>query len=389
MKISSEEYYSDSEWKLFKQEAAKYQTPFLLVNLDIVKKSYQEVEKFFPFSDVYYAVKANPASEIITLLDSLGCNFDIASIYEMESVLACGVKPDKISFGNTIKKLSDIRLAYSKGLRLFATDSEDDLRSIAAAAPGSNIYVRILTEGTATADWPLSRKFGCHPDMATDLLLLARKLKLNPYGVSFHVGSQQRDVGTWDTAISITKYIFDYMADEGINLEMINLGGGLPANYISQTNPLEVYASEIKRYLEEDFGENMPRIIMEPGRSLVGNAGVLISEVVTVARKSRVAVDRWIFLDAGKFNGLVETWDECIKYPLVCEKADFTCEDGVLAGPTCDSQDIMYEHYRYRIPVNLCPGDRIYWLTAGAYTASYASVDFNGFPPLKTHFIGE
>ena len=122
--------------------------------------------------------------------------------------------PDRISFGNTIKKAKDIRAFYQKGVRMFATDSEADLRNIAKAAPGSRIYARILTEGTLTADWPLSRKFGCESDMAMDLLILARDLGLEPYGVSFHVGSQQREIGAWDAALGKVKVIFNRLWEE-------------------------------------------------------------------------------------------------------------------------------------------------------------------------------
>lgn len=147
-------------------------------------------------------MKANPATEITELLRDKGSNFDIASIYELDKVMKTGVGPERISYGNTIKKSKDIRYFYEKGVRLFATDSEADLRNIAKAAPGAKVYVRILTEGSTTADWPLSRKFGCQTDMAMDLLILARQLGLEPYGISFHVGSQQRDISVWDAAIA-------------------------------------------------------------------------------------------------------------------------------------------------------------------------------------------
>ncbi|MFA6104785.1 MAG: ornithine decarboxylase, partial [Victivallaceae bacterium] len=167
----------------------------------------------------------------------------------------------------------------------------------------------------------------------------------------------------------------------------INLGGGFPANYVVKTNPMEAYSEEITRYLQEDFGEDLPEIILEPGRYLAGEAGVLVSEVVLVSRKSRLNVDRWVYLDVGKFNGLIETWDESIKYPIYCEKRSSNMGNVIIAGPTCDSQDIMYESYLYKMPMNLAAGDRLYWLTTGAYTTSYCSVEFNGFPPLKTYYV--
>ena len=387
MSIKVEDYFDRDTFKKMKAFADQKETPFVVIDTQTIARSYDQLGNCFPFAKIYYAVKANPAVEIIDLLKDKGSNFDIASIYELDKVLNQGVGPERVSYGNTIKKARDIRYFYEKGVRLFATDSEADLRNIAKAAPGSKIYVRILTEGSNSADWPLSRKFGCNPDMALDLLILAKQLGLVPYGISFHVGSQQRDIDVWDAAIAKVKVIFERLKEEDdITLQMINMGGGFPANYIAKTNDLETYAEEITRFLKEDFGDDLPEIILEPGRSLIANAGILVSEVVLVARKSRTAVERWVYTDVGKFSGLIETMDEAIKYPIWTEKKG-EMEEVVIAGPTCDSADIMYENYKYGLPLNLASGDRLYWLSTGAYTTSYSAVEFNGFPPLKAYYL--
>jgi len=381
------DYYDQATFDRMKAFADNMDTPLLVVDTATVSRQYDELVNAFPYGNVYYAVKANPAVEVLSLLRDKGSNFDIASIYELDKVMALGVGPERISYGNTIKKSRDIRYFYDKGVRMFATDSEADLRNIAKAAPGSRVYVRILTEGTQTADWPLSRKFGCQTDMAMDLLIMARALGLEPYGVSFHVGSQQRDIGTWDAAIAKVKVIFERLREEdGIELKMINMGGGFPANYIAKTNELTTYAEEITRYLHEDFGDDLPQIILEPGRSLISNAGILVSEVVLISRKSRTGLNRWVFTDVGLFQGLIETLGEAIKFPVWTDKKG-ELEECVLAGPTCDSADIMYEDYKYPMPLNLSIGDRLYWFSTGAYTTSYSSVEFNGFPPLQAYYI--
>lgn len=388
--INVNEFYDDVVWNSIYQETLKHETPFVVVSLQLIKQKYLELTSNFPNAKVYYAVKSNPASQIISLLRDLGSCFDVASRYELDKLLSLNVDPSKISYGNTIKKDVDIKYFYDHGVRLFATDSDYDLINISKFAPNSDVFCRILVEGGETADWPLSRKFGCHPDMAIDLLYKAKQIGLNPVGVSFHVGSQQRDIGAWDSAIAKVQYIFQYLKEQcNVNLSLINMGGGFPANYISRTNTLDVYAKEIKRYLADTFvDEPCPNIIFEPGRSLVAEAGVLVSSVVLISQKTNTGVDRWLYIDAGKFNGLVETWDECIKYPLyVPNRTGEDCEDFIIAGPTCDSQDVMYETYRNPLPVDIQPKDRIYWLTCGAYTSSYASVEFNGFPPIKTYFI--
>ncbi len=387
MTVKIEDYFPRATFQKMKAFADQHETPFVVIDTETISKAYDDLRAGFEFAKVYYAVKANPAVEIIDLLRDKGSSFDIASIYELDKVMSRGVGPERISYGNTIKKSRDIRYFFEKGVRMFATDSEADLRNIAKAAPGAKVYVRILTEGSTTADWPLSRKFGCQTDMAMDLLILARQLGLEPYGISFHVGSQQRDISVWDAAIAKVKVIFERLKEEdGIELKMINMGGGFPANYITRTNSLETYAEEIIRFLKEDFGDELPEIILEPGRSLIANAGILVSEVVLVARKSRTAVERWVYVDVGKFSGLIETMDESIKFPIYAEKKG-EVEEVVIAGPTCDSADIMYENYKYGLPLNLAIGDRLYWLSTGAYTTSYSAVEFNGFPPLKAYYI--
>ena len=387
MPINLEEYIDPKTFEKIMAFSEDKDTPFLVVDTDTVLSKLEELETLFPFAKIYYAVKANPATEILKMMRDKNINFDIASTYELDRVMSLGISPERICFGNTIKKSKDVRYFYEKGIRMFATDSEADIRSIAKAAPGSRVYVRILTEGTFTADWPLSRKFGCQSDMAMDLIILAKDLGLIPYGLSFHVGSQQRDIGAWDAAIGKVKVIYErLMEEDGIELKMINLGGGFPASYLTKTNELSLYAQEITRFLTESFGETLPEIILEPGRSLVADAGVLVCEVVLISRKSRTALNRWVFTDVGKFSGLIETLDEAIKYPVYSGRKG-EVEEAIIAGPTCDSMDILYEDYKYPLPLNLAISDRLYWLSTGAYTSTYSSVEFNGFPPLKTYCI--
>lgn len=386
--FNREEYVTDSEWNAFLEASKDFATPNIFINTNSIHHRFVQLRDSFPYAHIYYAVKSNPGIPVLQLLDKLGSNFDIASRYELDRVLSLGISPDRTSYGNTIKKATDIAYFYEKGVRMYATDSKEDLKNIAKYAPGSRIYVRILVENSSTADWPLSRKFGCHPDMAYDLLVMARDLGLTPYGISFHVGSQQRDIGQWNDAIAKTKYLFESIEEEeGIKLSMINMGGGFPAHYIQPTNELQEYASEITRYLQDDFGDDIPMIVFEPGRSLVGDSGILSSEVVLISRKNNTALQRWVFLDTGKFNGLIETLDESIKYPVITEKDGGKEGEVILAGPTCDSADIMYENEKYKMPVDLKIGDKVYWLSTGAYTSSYASVCFNGFPPIKTYYM--
>ena len=360
--------------------------PCLVVDLDVVRENYAAFAKAMPDSRVFYAVKANPEPELLSLLVSLGSCFDTASIAEIEMVLAAGATAERISFGNTIKKERDIARAYALGVRLFAVDCKAEVEKIGRAAPGARVFCRILSDCVG-AEWPLSRKFGCEPAMEVDVLEHALKLGLEPYGVSFHVGSQQRNQHAWDRALASAAAVFRECGERGINLAMVNLGGGFPTKYLRNVPTVKTYGTAIFRALRKHFGNRIPETIIEPGRGMVGNAGVIEAEVVLVSKKSEEDDVRWVYLDIGKFGGLAETMDESIRYPIRTQRDGDGTAPCVLAGPTCDSADVMYEKVPYMLPVSLEIGDRVLIEGTGAYTATYASVAFNGFAPLPTYNI--
>jgi ornithine decarboxylase len=361
--------------------------PRLVVDLDVVRDNYQNFAKALPDTRVFYAVKANPAPEVLSLLAALGSCFDAASVPEIEMVLAAGGTADRISYGNTIKKERDIARAYALGVRLFAVDCQAEVEKIARAAPESRVFCRILSDCVG-AEWPLSRKFGCEPAMAVDVLEHAHRLGLEPYGVSFHVGSQQRNPHAWDRALASAAAVFRDCGERGMTLSMVNLGGGFPTKYLKNVPTVKTYGAAIFRALRRHFGNRIPETIIEPGRGMVGNAGVIEAEIVLVAKKSENDDVRWVYLDIGKFGGLAETMDESIRYPIRTPR-DGRGEVGpcVLAGPTCDSADVMYEREPYLLPVSLEIGDKVLIEGTGAYTATYSAVAFNGFAPLKTFHI--
>ncbi|MGP0092694.1 MAG: type III PLP-dependent enzyme [Xanthobacteraceae bacterium] len=360
--------------------------PCLVVDLDVVRDNYTAFAKALPDTRVFYAVKANPAPELLSLLVRLGSCFDTASVAEIEMVLAAGASPDRISFGNTIKKERDVARAYELGIRLFAVDCLAEVEKIARAAPGAKVFCRILCDCVG-AEWPLSRKFGCDPAMAVDVLEHAHRLKLEAYGVSFHVGSQQRNTKSWDRALTAAASVFRACAERGITLGMVNLGGGFPTRYLKDVPSVRAYGMAIFRALRKHFGNRIPETIIEPGRGMVGNAGVIEAEVVLVSKKSEQDEVRWVYLDIGKFGGLAETMDESIRYPIRTPHDAAPLVPCVLAGPTCDSADVMYEKEPYLLPVSLEIGDKVLIEGTGAYTATYSSVAFNGFQPLKTYHI--
>ena len=360
-------------------------TPCVVIDLDVVRQRHGALRDMLPDATIYYAVKANPAPQVIGVLAAEGCHFDMASEGEIQRCAGLGIPADRFCFGNTIKRERDIVYARSLGVDLFAFDAAAEMEKLARAAPGAGVFCRLSVHGSG-AEWPLSRKFGCEQGIAIDLLQRAKALGLRPLGVSFHVGSQQTDPDRWRAAIVSAARVFHACARAGLDLELLNLGGGLPAHYRAPVPPLGEYIAVINAALDRHFGSARPRLMIEPGRYLTGDAGVLRSQVLLIARHGGHDMRRWVYLDTGRYNGLAETQGESIHYPLRCFRHGER-ERVVIAGPTCDSSDIVYDRTEYELPLDLEIGDSVDFLSAGAYTASYASVEFNGFPPLATYCV--
>lgn len=361
-------------------------TPCLVIDLETIRTHYQAIHTALPFADVFYAVKSNPEPDVVATLVAEGSRFDVASPAEIDLCLARGATPESISYSNPIKKAADIAYAYSRGVRLFVSDSEQDVLFVAEHAPGSSVLVRILVHSKGST-YPFGNKFGCDPEMATDLLRLAHQSGLVPLGVAFHAGSQQMSVSGWDSGIADAALIAAKLRAEGIETSTVNLGGGLPAVYLDSTPSLGAFASAIEASLARHFGAARPRVMIEPGRAISAEAGMIRSSVVLVSRKSYSDERRWVYLDIGRYQGLAETEGEAIAYRLRTSRDGGATGPVVLAGPTCDADDVIYQHTRYDLPLDLAAGDHVDILHAGAYTSSYSSVCFNGFPPLATYCI--
>ncbi|HVE23203.1 MAG TPA: type III PLP-dependent enzyme [Acidocella sp.] len=359
-------------------------TPCLVVDLDRVDANYEALRAALPAAKIYYAVKANPAPQILTLLAAKGACFDAASLPEIEACLKAGAPASAISFGNTVKKATAIAAAYKYGVPLYAFDSIEELEKIAHRAPGAKVYCRIAVANEG-ADWPLTKKFGTTVERARELMLAAPGLGLVPHGLSFHVGSQQTATPAYELAIAKVAMLFTDLKASGLELKMLNLGGGLPVNYREDVPGLEIFGDAIMDTLIAHFGNDLPEILIEPGRAVVGNAGVVASEVVLVCRRMAADERRWVYLDIGRFGGLAETEGEAIRYRITAGNG--ATGPVALAGPSCDGVDIMYEKTPYQLPLDLQAGDRVLIHDTGAYVTTYASRNFNGFAPLEEHYL--
>lgn len=362
-------------------------SPCLVVDLDAVLDRYRALVAAFDGTRIQYAVKANPEPPVLEALAAEGASFDVASPGEIEACLAAGAPAGTLSYGNTIKKPSAIARAHEAGMREFACEALGDLENLARHAPGAQVSIRLLVDPPASVT-PFGRKFGCGPGQAVDLLVRAARAGLDPVGVSFHVGSQQLAPDAWNEAVASAARVFAEARTYGVAPRRLNVGGGLGVSYTTPAPPPDSYARTLTAALDEHFPDGKPELVLEPGRAIVAEAGIIRSEVVLVTRKSATDTHRWVYLDVGRYNGLAETENEAIAYRLE-PVGPHSPDDGpvIIAGPTCDGDDVLYQQTPYRLPHSLSSGDRLDILAAGAYTASYSSVSFNGIEPLRTFCI--
>ena len=363
----------------------RFERPTLVLDRARVAAQYDALAGGLGAARIHYAVKANPAPELIALLVARGSRFDAASRGEIELCLAQGATGADISFGNTVKKPSDIAFAHANGVTLFAADSEAELDKIRDHAPGAQVYLRVIVENSS-ADWPLSRKFGVSPAALPHLLTYARQQGVSVTGLSFHVGSQTRRPEYWNPVLDQIAELWQAARAEGHDLTVLNLGGGFPASYEEEVGDARTYAATVMEAVTARFG-HVPYIMAEPGRGLVAEAGHIAAEVLLVSRKSPDDLHRWVYLDIGMFSGLAETMGEAIRYRIETPRDGSEMGPCVLAGPSCDSADILYEQRPIMLPLALQSGDRVMIRHCGAYTSSYSSVGFNGFPPLDVVVI--
>ncbi len=352
-------------------------TPLLLMDYNRVSATYDRFVASFPDAHIYYAMKANAEPRISQIVVNHGGGLEIASLAELNLALEAGADGQHIICSNPIKNTKFLKRLHEENIYAVVADSTDELEKIARHMPNSRIYIRIAVDNTG-AVLPLAGKFGVDGDVTLDLCDMARDLGLQPIGLSFHVGSQCLNTQSWVSAIRSCGEIWEQATERGHDFHFLDVGGGFPAGHYH--DPLIPTIETIGFAVMQSIADYIPQhdnfmLILEPGRGLVGEAGLLVS---TIEGRARRGDSTWIYLDAGVFNGLMETFEGFP--PVIRLNADDVSDRPMmiytLAGPSCDSCDVIARDIE--LP-ELHIGDQLTFLDAGAYTNEYA-VTFNGFP---------
>ncbi|MGI5131139.1 type III PLP-dependent enzyme [Pseudonocardia sp. CA-107938] len=356
-------------------------TPFLVLDPEVVAQRYREFVAVFPGAAIHYAVKACPHPAVLRVLAEAGASFDVASPAEVRLVLEAGAPPSTLCYGNPIRAARDVATAHAAGVRRFVTDSVEDLEVLGVEAPGAGVLVRILVSDAGSAT-PFASKFGVTCTEAVRLLQHAAAVGLRADGVAFHAGSQQSRPAAFADAV---RQALAVAAAAQLRRPVLNIGGGFPIAYREPVPAIAEFAEAVRGAIGPDGID----LVVEPGRALVGEAGVLRASVVRVSHRPGIDHRRWVYLDIGRYAGLAETEGEAIAYALRTPGRGGPGGPVVIAGPTCDGDDVLYRRTPYELPLDLRSGDVVDLLGAGAYTASYASVGFNGFPPPAVYVAGQ
>ena len=359
----------------------KLQTPFLLVDLHHIKQNYHNIQKNLFGIEIFYSMKANAHPRIIDTLLKEGAAFDITSEDELNLLSKYSLSREKITCLNPIKSPDFLKKLYKNKITVLAYDSFDEVDKIATYAPVSKLVLRIVVNNEGS-DWPLTKKYGVDPGVAIPLLRYVQEKKLQPIGLTFHVGSQCRNKNNWVNALFVCETLWALAKKENINFYFLSLGGGLPIQHNRPIPKLEDIGKGIQKMLHNNFKSvDIPlRVAIEPGRAIVGDSAIMVTSVIGKAKRGN---KNWLYIDAGVFNGFMETIDG-FTYDIKTIKNNKT-KIYTIGGPSCDSVDIPFKNVALG---EAEIGDKVFVLNAGAYTTVYAST-FNGFTIPKTYFLNE
>ena len=362
------------------QLASQFGAPLMVLDCDAIRRQYRALKHALPGVVLHFALKPLPHAAVVrTLLDE-GASFDLATSGEVDLVASQGVPSERTIHTHPIKRDSDIRDALAYGCTVFVVDNINELEKFIAYKDQAEILVRLsFRNKDAFAD--LSKKFGCSPEAAIDIISLAQQLGIRIKGLSFHVGSQSPNPTKYVEAINASAKVVKQVAELGLPaLSTLDIGGGFPVPYSADVLPIDVFCAPINIALAQ-LPETM-QIIAEPGRFIVASS---VTSVASVMGQATREGKTWYYLDDGvygSFSGLM--FDEAA-YPIDSAKQDSERFESVLAGPTCDSIDVISDSIM--LP-KLNNGDLIISRMMGAYTLATAT-DFNFFKRAEVVVLNE
>ncbi len=360
-----------------------YPTPFYLFDRNRLRDNLKQFKEYIPNVDVHYAVKANPTKDVIETLNESGAGFEIASTNELNLLMQCGVNAEKILYSAPVKPGKFIHEAYEYGVKKFAFDSKQELEKITQSAPGSSVYLRLsVTEHGSR--FSLTDKFGVTLDKVVELMQYAKQLGLDPYGLTFHIGSQATSKESWKYAIRTASKAMNLLEEVGIKIQMLDLGGGFPVQYTETVPTLEEIGIAIDKAIKKYLPYRVT-LVAEPGRALVATSAVLVTSIFARIKRRYM----WLFVDAGSYNSLFETLESqtSMKFEIYHSLTEYNKSLNrryTVTGPTCDSLDVLAKDVT--LPSELKLGDRLYFKSAGAYSVALAN-SFNGFEPPAIYFV--
>lgn len=371
---------SADEIHLIESSVEQFGAPLLMLDCDIIRQQYRALSAALPNVTLHFALKPLPHPVVVRTLLQEGASFDLATTGEVELVAQEGVPAERTIHTHPIKRDADIRDALAYGCNVFVVDNLNELAKFKAYRDDVELLVRLsFRNSEAFAD--LSKKFGCSAEQALTIIEMAKEWNIRIKGLSFHVGSQTTNPQKYVEAIHTCKEVMEQVVERGLPaLSTLDIGGGFPVNYTKQVMPIDQFCVPINEALAE-LPETV-QVIAEPGRFIVAQSMMSVASVMGQAERDG---QTWYYLDDGvygSFSGLI--FDDA-QYPLVTLKQEGEYAPSVLAGPTCDSIDVIAENI---LLPKLDNGDLIIGRMMGAYTSATAT-DFNFFKRAQTVIFNE
>jgi ornithine decarboxylase len=360
--------------------AARFGSPLLVVDCEQVRRQYRALRAALPGVDLHYALKPLPHASVVATLRDEGAFFDLATTGEVELVKAQGIGPERCIHTHPIKRDSDIRDALRFGVTTFVVDNPDEIRKFVRYRKRAELLLRVCFR-SPTAVCDLSKKFGCEPGAVLGLIETARRLGVRVRGLSFHVGSQAADPSKYIEAVQhCTNLIAEALLAGLPSLDVLDIGGGFPVSYTEAVMPIDEFCAPIRTALAK-----LPkhvRVIAEPGRFIAAPAAIAVSTVMGKAKRDG---RWWYYLDDGLYGSYSGQLFDHAKYPVAALRDGGELFESVLAGPTCDSIDVIDDNIA--LP-ELEVGDLVVGRMMGAYTWASAT-DFNFFKRAKVVVMNE